>query len=60
MGKSHKGRKRPAFTVTVDPELLEWVEKEIEKHRFASRSHAIDMALFELKNKVEGEQTSKK
>ena len=36
-------------TVTLDPEILKWVEKQIEFKRFASLSHAIDYALQELK-----------
>ncbi len=34
---------------TIDEELIEWVDKEVAKKRFASRSHAIEYALDQLK-----------
>ena len=40
--------KKTQKTVTIDPELLKWVEKQIEDKRFASFSHAIEFALAKL------------
>lgn len=37
--------------ITVDRELLEWVEKQIESKRFASFSHAVEYALTKLKDR---------
>ena len=37
--------------VTIDNELIKWVETEIKKKRFASLSHAIEYALTKLKEK---------
>jgi Arc/MetJ-type ribon-helix-helix transcriptional regulator len=37
-------------SVTLDDALLGWVDKEIEKKRFANRTHAIEFALQQLKD----------
>ena len=35
--------------VTLDDDLLKWVQEQIDKKRFASVSHAIEYALTKLK-----------
>jgi Arc/MetJ-type ribon-helix-helix transcriptional regulator len=37
------------ISVSIDQDLLEWIQKEIDKKRFASVSHAVNYALNELK-----------
>lgn len=39
------------FHVTVDKNLADWVDERVEEKKFASRSHAVDVALMELKKK---------
>ena len=39
------------FHVTVDKKLAAWVDSRVKEKRFASRSHAVDVALMELKRK---------
>ncbi|MCH7647351.1 MAG: ribbon-helix-helix protein, CopG family [Thaumarchaeota archaeon] len=39
------------FSVSVDDDLLKWLDSEIKDKRFASRSHGIEFALNELKKK---------
>jgi len=34
--------------VSIDENILKWIEKQIEEKRFASISHAIEYALFKL------------
>jgi len=36
---------KESISVTIDSELLEWVDEQIEEHRFASRSHAVEYCL---------------
>ena len=36
-------------TVTLDEDLIKWIEKMIEKKEFGSISHAIEKALVKLK-----------
>ena len=35
-------------TITLDREILKWIEGQIEEKRFASLSHAIEYALNKL------------
>ncbi len=37
--------------VTVREDLVKWIDKQIETARFASRSHAIEYALIQLKER---------
>jgi Arc/MetJ-type ribon-helix-helix transcriptional regulator len=39
------------ISVSIDDDLLKWAESEIKKKRFASLSHALNLALNELKLK---------
>jgi Arc/MetJ-type ribon-helix-helix transcriptional regulator len=39
-------------SVSIDPELFEWVESKIEEKRFSTLSHAINEALLKLKNEL--------
>ena len=39
------------FSVSVDDNLLKWLDSEIKDKRFASRSHGIEYSLNELKKK---------
>ena len=42
---------KPRLQVTVREDLVKWMDQEIEKARFGSRSHAIEYALTQLKEK---------
>jgi len=37
--------------ISIDPELLAWIDKKVEDRRFATRSHAFAMAIQELMKK---------
>lgn len=37
------------FSVSIDENLLKWLDGEIKTKRFASRSHGIEFALMQLK-----------
>jgi Arc/MetJ-type ribon-helix-helix transcriptional regulator len=39
---------RTKLSVTIDSELIKWVEKQIEKKVFRSKSHALEYALSQL------------
>lgn len=32
-------------TATIDPELVEWIDGQIQTRRFASRSHALEVII---------------
>ena len=44
---------RKRVGVTIPEELIEWVDSEVEARKYASRSHAIEVALLELRKKKE-------
>ena len=37
----------------MDADLVEWIDKEVETRRFASRIHALEFATSRLKNEIE-------
>jgi len=39
------------ISITVDSELLNWLDLQIKKKRFANRSHGFEYSLAELKNR---------
>lgn len=34
--------------ISIDPELLKWIDKNVKDRRFATRSHAFAVAIQEL------------
>jgi len=44
---------RKTKTITIDSDLLEWVEKKVKEKEFGSISHAIEKALTRLKAEYE-------
>jgi Arc/MetJ-type ribon-helix-helix transcriptional regulator len=46
--------------VTVREDLVKWIDEQIEKLRFANRSHAIEYALAELKENDQQKKNPKK
>jgi len=43
-------------SVSIDPELFDWVESKIQEKRFSTLSHAINEALLKLKNEIESKK----
>lgn len=41
--------KKTRKNITIDVELLKWVEQQIQSKRFASLSHAVEYALEKLR-----------
>jgi len=41
------------ITITIDKELLEWLDKQIDEKIFANRSHGIE---FLIKRKIKDEK----
>jgi len=44
---------RQKVTVTVDKQIVEWLDREVSKRRFRNRSHGFEYALAKLKEKRE-------
>jgi len=49
-----KGGKKTKITVSLDKELLKWVDERIREKKFGSRSHAVEYALYRLMRSEEG------
>ena len=43
--------KKKKTSVSLDDEILMWIEKKIKEKKFASVSHAVEYALEELKKR---------
>ena len=43
--------------VTVREDIVKWIDGEVKKLRFASRSHAIEYALLQLMKKSEKDKS---
>lgn len=35
-------------TITVDTELLDWIDKAMKQYKFGSRSHAFEFGIYKL------------
>jgi len=51
-----KGLKAEKRSVSIDPQLFQWVKEKIEVKRFSTLSHAINEALLQLRKKLEEEK----
>ncbi len=40
-------------SVTINKELLDWINQKLEEKEFASLSHAVEKALYQLKKTYE-------
>lgn len=47
-----KGPKYVKTSVSIDPELYNWVQKKVEDKRFSSTSHAVNEALQKFKDSM--------
>lgn len=41
------------FTASMDADLVEWIDKEVETRRFASITHDLEVATSQLRNEIE-------
>jgi len=42
---------KKTVSISIDDDFLIWIDEQIKNKRFANRSHAIEYALWELKQK---------
>lgn len=43
------------ITITIDPELVEWIEKKVTEKTFANVSHGVEYAIQQQINKEKNE-----
>jgi Arc/MetJ-type ribon-helix-helix transcriptional regulator len=41
------------LTISVMPELVHWIDEQVEKGYFADRSHAVQFSLLKVKELIE-------
>jgi Arc/MetJ-type ribon-helix-helix transcriptional regulator len=41
------------LTVSILPELIRWIDEQVEKGHFADRSHAVQYSLLKVKELLE-------
>jgi len=46
---SGMGVAKVKVTASIKGDLVDWIDKEVDKSRFASRTHAVEYALTKLK-----------
>jgi hypothetical protein len=47
-----EGMPKKRMCVTVREDLVQWIETEMEKGTYATKSHAVERALIHLKEKI--------
>jgi len=45
-------------TASMKEDLVDWIDKEVSRSRFASRTHALEYAITQLKNAESPKLTS--
>ncbi len=40
------------ITITIDPDLLAWVDEQVERKVYSSRSHAIQRCVHEARERM--------
>ncbi|MCK5029971.1 MAG: hypothetical protein KAR64_00740 [Thermoplasmatales archaeon] len=48
-----KGPKYVKTSVSIDPELYNWIKVKVKDKRFSTTSHAVNEALLKLKNEMD-------
>jgi metal-responsive CopG/Arc/MetJ family transcriptional regulator len=46
-------RKKATIAISIDPNLLVWIDSQIKIKRFAHRSHAFELGIQRLKEEYE-------
>jgi Arc/MetJ-type ribon-helix-helix transcriptional regulator len=41
------------LTISISPELVRWIDEQVEKGYFADRSHAVQYAIIKIKELME-------
>jgi len=50
-----KGPKYIKTSVSIDPELYDWIKIKVKDKRFSTTSHAVNEALLKLKKEMDSE-----
>jgi Arc/MetJ-type ribon-helix-helix transcriptional regulator len=56
MNNSNEAMPKVRRSVTISEDLMKWIAEEIDRKRFKDVSHAIEYALFKLKEETKKEK----
>jgi len=56
MNNSNEAMPKVRRSVTISEDLMKWIAEEIERKRFKDVSHAIEYALYKLREETETEK----
>ena len=56
MGRPKITRRKKKTSITIDPELYNWVQSKIKSKEFAGITHAVERGLILLKEKLESKK----
>ena len=45
--------------VTIPKDLIAWVDSQVERRKYSTRSHAVEVALLQLKEVTERDQLAR-
>lgn len=54
MARPKMNRHKVKTSITLEPELFEWIQAKIKTKEFSNLTHAIERGLILLKEKMEG------
>ena len=49
-------RHKVKTSITLEPDLFEWIQSKIKSKEFANLTHAVERGLLLLRKKIEGEK----
>lgn len=52
--------KKVKVTASMDADLVMWIDKEVKGRRFASRTHALEVATARLRDEIDSPMSDKK
>jgi len=57
MKSNQAGMKKPRRSVTLSKETVDWINQQIEQRRFKDFSHAVEYAVWHLKDEMDKQKT---
>ncbi len=50
------GRKKVTANISVDPEIIKWIDEKVDEKIFQNRSHAFEACVFWYKKQLESKK----
>ena len=56
MARPKISRHKVKTSVTIDPEIFNWVQEKIKTREFSNLTHAVERGLYLLRKEIEGKK----